>query len=176
MRRQPNAVEGPNSCVRRQRPVGAFHHEPRPLPPLSVPQLTLSEMPFAIPISQLSLPIADCVIRSRNFLGPPPAFQLLLARNGVEHLLKRLEIHESVAVIVAGKAFEVSTLVLPHAALDIVGHTNVQSAGKTGDDVRPVLMAHTKNALHVRAGVCRRGSFDSTRLSPRCAQDDRVEE
>jgi hypothetical protein len=102
------------------------------------------------------------------FFDLPPALQLFLAVDRLDHFVEALPINETVAMILAREPLDLATLVLVHAYIDIVCHSDVQRPAATSDDVNPILMLHGKEYLSATVtSQTFSGSFDS-------AQDDRV--
>jgi hypothetical protein len=59
---------------------------------------------------------------------------LLLPVDGLADVVEAFEVHETIAVVLAGEAVEFSALVLAHTAVDVVGHADVEGAAATDDN------------------------------------------
>src|SRR5215475_5282877 len=77
----------------------------------------------------LSRQVLPCRIHTHNqlhLLDSCPALQLLFASYGCVYIFERLPIHQPVNLVSAGKAFEISCLVLKGALANVVRHANVK--------------------------------------------------
>ncbi len=74
----------------------------------------------------------------RQLLLPEPTFDLLLPRNRVPHVSKRLKPHQSIHVISFRKATNQFPFVLHHAPLQIVCHTDVKHPSRRAQNISMV--------------------------------------
>src|SRR5882724_2927701 len=74
----------------------------------------------------------------RNLLRPNPAFQLLLTTHRFPNVVKTFLVDETIAMILVRKSFEFPTFVFCYAAVDVIGHSDVQGAGGAADNVNPI--------------------------------------
>jgi hypothetical protein len=61
----------------------------------------------------------------RQLLPPKPTFDLLLSRNRVPHISKRLKPHQSIHIIFLRKTPKQFPLMLKHPPFQIIRHPNV---------------------------------------------------
>jgi hypothetical protein len=85
----------------------------------------------------------------RSFPTSAPAFQFLLAGDGVVHVAKVLKPDEAVQMISFRKPVDFSMPVLVKTTRDIIRHPDIQcSAAFVGEDVHPIVMvAHVVEVI-----------------------------
>jgi len=122
------------------------------------------------------LPTRIELLYQGDFLFPPPALDLLLARDGRLHVLVALIVNQAMALIFLGKAFDGVVFMLVNAAIKESGDTYIKSSRSAGKDVNPefVVQAVThgnqriaprqleENALH------QHGRRNMVGISPLC--------
>src|SRR6266478_3892703 len=79
-------------------------------------------------------------LNQSNLLRSSPALQLFLSCNGLLNIVKALVIHHPVAMILTGKSFDFTTLVLQRSPVDAVGHTYIKRPGPAANDVGEILV------------------------------------
>ena len=86
-----------------------------------------------------------------NFLAPQPSLQFFLSSDSAVNIVEALVVDQAVAVIFAGKALDVSALMLERSTVDAVGHTDVEGARVTGHDVDEIfVVSHELNSARSR--------------------------
>jgi hypothetical protein len=63
-----------------------------------------------------------------NLFRAAPAFQLLLAGDGLMYVIERLEVNQPMTAILLAEAFENMVLVLPDASIDVAAYADVEYA------------------------------------------------
>ena len=64
------------------------------------------------------------------------------------NVVEAFVVHQAVAVIFAGETLDLPALMLQCAAIDAVGHTDVERAGTAGHDVDKVLVIFVLVIFH----------------------------
>ena len=68
--------------------------------------------------------------------GPVPFFQLLFSRDGAEHVVQQLEIHEAMHAVFFGETFNQIIFMLPDALYELAGDADVKrTVALAGKDI-----------------------------------------
>ena len=82
----------------------------------------------------------------RSFLSPQPAFDRFFAGDGIADVLERFIVNQTMNFVIAGESRIDVVLVLPSAAIDVVGDAGVKHSRFAGQNVN-VEVAHGKQVL-----------------------------
>ncbi len=92
---------------------------------------------FPAPVLSQVLPTRIELLNQGNFLFPPPAFDLLLTRDGHLNVLMAFVIDQAMALVFLGETFDGVVLVLVNTALEESGDANVKRSRSAGKNVNP---------------------------------------
>jgi tRNA(Ile)-lysidine synthase len=90
----------------------------------------------------------------RDFPFPPPAFQLLLPADRLQHVVVRLPVEQAVHIVFGGEALKRVLFVLKNALIQAAGDADVEGARQAAHDVNAVA-AGLSIAGHVQIGILR---------------------
>lgn len=92
---------------------------------------------WTAPMFRQILPSRIGLFNQRNFLFTPPTLDLLFALDHSLSLIEPFVIHEARTFVLLRESFNLATLVLHDALVEITGKPRVERSSPAGDDIHP---------------------------------------